>query len=242
MNFVLDLLGALLIIFLVLLYWKRSVPDALLTVTASILALTAAVFLCRPVTDHLTRPLLQPAIEQSAANELADLFSAPHLSTGADTVAALDLSQTVISDAPAYRTLLARYAADRETVLRAYQTEGTPYAVLHAVASPWTELLAHAAAFSLCWLVLNVLLRLIARRIARNLPPSSPVRGAMHLPAALLGLISAYILLCGLQLLLAWLIPAGAGRIIFLENSSAGRSVLHLFFKQCNVFWWLLFG
>ena len=242
MNFVLDLLGLLLIALLVLLYWKRSVPDALLTVTAAALALTAAALLCRPVTDHLTRPLLQPIIEQSAANELADLFSAPHLNSGADTVAALDLSQTVASDAPAYRTLLARYAADPEAVLLAYQAEGTSLAVLQAIAAPLTDLLAHAAAFLLCWAAAGVLLLLIARRVARNLPPPSPVRGAMHLPAALLGLISAYILLCGLQLLLAWLIPAGAGRVIFLENSSADRSMLHALLKQGNVFWWLLFG
>ena len=241
MSVLLDLLGTALLLIFILIFWKRPLSDALLSLAAFLLALTVAALACKPLAEQVGKPWLAPVIEQNVAGELADLFSAPHLETGEQTVAPLHFDQMVQEQPPAYLTILERYVADPDAVRAAYQTVPQPTTLLYAISNPMVTLLTRSASFVVLWIVSALLFWLISRRIAHNLPPPSPVRGWLHIPSAAVGLLAGLLVVFGVQVLLCWLMPVCSGRFLFLQDNTAARSVLHNLLRPYNLFWQLLF-
>ena len=99
MGILLDILCIGLLAASAVVFAQKSVSSSLLSLGALLLALTAAFLLSLPL-GAAGRPLIAPTVEKNAAYRLADLFSAPHLATGRETVEALDFDELIQTNPP----------------------------------------------------------------------------------------------------------------------------------------------
>lgn len=77
MSLVLDIVCLLLLVGGFAVGWSRSPLSSGLTLFSAAVALTGAFFLSVPAGSWVSETLVAPLVEQSAANELADMVSAP---------------------------------------------------------------------------------------------------------------------------------------------------------------------
>ncbi|MBO5797144.1 MAG: hypothetical protein J6R77_02230, partial [Clostridia bacterium] len=137
MSFLLDIVLIGVLALIVVMYGKRSIFSALCGLLSVALAAVGAVLLTGTVAAPLADYVVAPLVEQSAANELADMFSAPHLSGGRETVAALPLGELVAEQPEAYKQLLAHYSVQPEAVVAAYEQSPTSETVLVALTADY---------------------------------------------------------------------------------------------------------
>lgn len=242
MSFLLDVICVLPILLAVIFFWKRPWAEALLVSAALLLSLAVATAACRPLSEQLVQPAIRPAVERNAANELADLFSAPHGQDGCQTVQPLPLDQLVEECPVAYQDILKRYTAQQETVAAAFRAQPTGAVLLQSITQPWIRLLSDGACFALLWLMSFLVFWVIARRICRNLPPASPVRGAWHLCSGLIGLVYGALIVCGLHALLCWGVPLLSSRTILISEQAMQYSPVFTAVGYVNPLWYILFG
>ena len=165
MSFLLDLLCAALLAVTFIVFFRRSASGALLTLGATVLALTTAFFLSGALQEGVADALIGPAVERRAGNDLADLFSAPHKDSGMETVHGLDLERMIRERPAPFVELVERFGADIDEVAAVYEREGTPEAVLTAITGDYGRALSRGMVFLLLFLLTAVLFHLIARAV-----------------------------------------------------------------------------
>lgn len=216
MSFLLDIILMGVLALIVVIYAKRSIFSALSGLVSVAVAAVAAVLLTGVLAAPLSDYVIAPLVEQSAANELADMFSAPHLSGGRETVAALPLGELVSEQPEAYRQLLAYYSVEPETVGAAWAASQTSEAVLVALTAEYAAAFSRSGVLLLLTLVFSLLLRLIAQRIEQNLPPVRRYHGFKRLLPGLIGVAAGLLWSWVIATVIHWVVPVTAGQIFFL--------------------------
>lgn len=220
MSFLLDVLLLGIVLVEVVWYAKRTIFGALSGCVALALAAFAAFFLIGTVAPRLSDYVVTPLVEQAAANELADMYSAAHLSSGRETVAALPLGELVEQQPEAYAQLLNRYSVEPAAVRAAYEADPSPVTVLTALTQARATAISRAVVFVLLTALLRVLLGLIAGRVEQNFPPTPRYHGVKRLVPGLLGIVAGLIVLWVLVAVLSWIVPVLQGQILFLSEET----------------------
>lgn len=135
---------------------------------------------CLPLASLAGPKWVAPHVERAAANSIADMFSAPHLENGRDTVADLDVQGLVEDDPPAFAKLLHHYGASIEE-LRAMPPNSTSADYLAAITREYAAALSKSVLYAVLFTAFFLSARLAARRIELNLVPPAPLRGARRL-------------------------------------------------------------
>ncbi len=235
MSFLLDLLCAALMILLIVVVGRRPVSSALLTMASLLAALPAAFFLSLAVSLPAADVLVAPLVEKRAANDLADLFSAPYLKTGRETVAGLDFTQLLESRPEAFVNRVEKYGADIEEAAAAYR-EGGSAALLEAVTRGYCRALSRAAVFLAAYLLLAFLFRFICRRIENNLPPPPKQRLSRRVGSFAAAAVCAVTAVMALGVVLEAAIPyLEHGSVIFSTDALRG-SVIYEYLNRINPF------
>lgn len=219
MSFLLDLCLLLILVGVVALYARRSIFAALTGLAATAIGLTAAVLLTGTVSPALSQAAVRPLVERAAANELADMYSAPHMSSGRRTVESLPLYELIEEEPEAYSRLLAEYNVDPADVRAAYAQNATSEAILVALTQARAAAFSDVLAFVLLSGLLALILRLIAHRIEQNFPPVGRYHGMRRFVPGLIGLPAGLIVLWGVVWVLCRLAPAVQGQTVFLSDT-----------------------
>lgn len=234
MSFVVDIVLIALMVLVVAVYAKRSIFSALSGMVAVALAAVGAMLLSAPLATPLADVTVRPLVEQAAAGELADMFSAPHLASGRETVATLPLGDLVREEPEAYKQLLTYYSVSPDTVAAAYAAEATPTAVLVALTGGYVEAISRAAVFLCLVAVFYVLLRLIARRIEQNFPPLRRYRGMKRWIPGLIGVPGGLVWSWVAVTIMHWVVPVTAGQLIFLTPKVLEMTDWYAFLQAIN--------
>ncbi len=216
MSFLLDVVLIVLLLVVAWIYANRSIFAAAASVIAALIAIVAAVLLTGVLSAPLCTHVVAPLTEQVAANEFADMYSAPHLSGGRETVAALPLGELVAEEPEAYRQLLDRYAVSAEEVAAAYEASPLPETVLVTVTAPFADALSRAAVFVLLSVTFTLVLQIVWRQIEQNFPPRRRYRGFKRLVPWLIGLAGGLLWCWVAAAVISWLVPTLAGRSLWL--------------------------
>lgn len=240
MSFLLDLIFAAVIIGMVLAWWNHAVSTSLFSLLSLFLSLTLAFFLSAPASIPVADVVLGPGIRTAAANDLADLFSAPHLSSGEETVAGLSFDQ-MLREAPSpFVEVVESYGADLEQVREAYAASPEPETLLEAVTGTFIRDLSRALCFAVLWVLLGILIKLITRRIESNMRPPARLKGVKRAVPPLVALAASIVVIWGMSLPLRWMLPYLAAREIFFSPNTLDSSFFYHFLNVFNPFAWLL--
>lgn len=217
MSFLLDAILIGILLGTVAVYCRRSLFSALTGAAALAVAAVGAVLLAEAAAAPVAANLTAPLAERAVANELADMFSAPHYSNGRDTVASLPLGDLVEQEPEAYLRLLEEYNVSPEAVRAAYLDDSYPVTVLTAVTRGFSDALAKSVVLPVLTALFALILRLIAHRVEENLPPRRAYRGIKRLLPGAVGILAGVILLWVLVPVIGWLAPALAGKSLMFK-------------------------
>lgn len=240
MGFVLDLILFAIMGGLLFIHLNKPVSSSLMKTLCVLLSLTLACALSNPLGKIVDERLLRPIVEQNAANELADLFSAEHLANGKDTVASLSFDEMIVEAPEPFVDVLSRYGTDIEEVRVAYRVSPKPQTVLSVITEGFSQNLSKAIALLLVWIVPYFLLRLLTIVWERNLRAPRRLKGARRAVPPLLGLIKGIVIAMGVCTILELLVPILYHRLIFFPLDIFDQSVIYGIFTNFNVFSWLL--
>lgn len=232
MGFVLDGILLLLIVASAILRRRQPVSASLLTLLAVIGAVTGAYFLSVPAAHPLAEYAVAPAVERTAANELADMVSVPHGETGRETAARLPVDRLLRDMRDPLSGMADRYGTSLDTLERA-DVDGT--ALLLALTADYSRAIARSLAFAVLVLLLFLLLRLLFRLVEMNLPPPKKVHGAARALPVLAGAFSGLAMAMAFGLLLEWLAPY-AGQAPVLSRAVLDGADLHRLLQRINPF------
>lgn len=208
MSFLLDALCILISVGVVVMYARRSVFAAGFGVVATVLATVLAAFTVRLAAPTLASVVTAPLMEQTVANEVADMASRPHLESGRQTLEALQADgelERLMQERPALtEQAFCRYGADSQTVWNAWTQQHTAAALLTAATASAAEKVTRAALFAVAALLWVLVLRLIFQRLEQHFPPPRKYHGAKRavpvlfgVPAGLLWVLVAVTVLYG---------------------------------------------
>lgn len=241
MSFLLDLICIAIVVGVALSCRTRSISSVLFSLLSLMVALVAGAFLTKPAAALLSNHVVQPLMENTIAGELADMFSAPHLSTGKDTVQELPVEELLIKHPVAFDKLLTKYGADYDSVRAAYTQSPEPYTLLTSIAGGFSLGLSSGAAFLTLFLLFLLLARFITRRIEENLPPPKRVKGFRRSLPLLAGVLYGIGFVWALVLLLEWIVPYLSGVTLFFDTNSLLQTNIYAFFKKFHPIIPLLF-
>lgn len=234
MGILLDILCIGLLAASAVVFAQKSVSSSLLSLGALLLALTAAFLLSLPL-GAAGRPLIAPTVEKNASYRLADLFSAPHLATGRETVEALDFDELIQTNPPAFQKILDRYGADIGTLRSLPETHDSA-AVLDAVTGRYSRTLSRAVSYAVLFWLVFLVGKLVQKRVEGGLVPPPPLRGARRLIPPALGLLAGLLWIFSLAVLLEWLVPVmGRDSVVFSEDMLKSASFYQIL-NQINLF------
>lgn len=235
MSLILDLVCLLLLAGGFAFGWSRSPLSSGLTLLSAVLALTGAFFLSIPAGEWISETVVAPQVEQSAANELADMVSAPHLSSGRDTVRDLPLPDMARENAAPFSRLVGRYGAQEDQVLTA--AENGAEAVLLAITSGISLAISRSLVFIALFLMLMLAVRLLCRRLVeQNLPPPSRKPGWRRVSSGLLGMLTGLALIYVLSAALGIFLPYAPSDSLVFPQGLMERTDLCRYLNICNPF------
>lgn len=215
MSFVLDISLVLVVLIVVWIGAKRSIFASLSDAVAAIVAVAASLFIAANLAPVVSEYAVTPVVERHAANELADMFSLPHLGNGRDTVAQFMVHELVYEQPEAYVQLLDFYDVSAAEVLDAYRANPGSDAVLTALTADCIQNLSLAIAFAASVAVLYIILTLIARRIEDNFPPQRRYHGIRKAAPALISVVSGVVWCWALAQTLCLVLTAISGMQMF---------------------------
>lgn len=237
MSFLLDFCLLILGLGVVAWYAKRSIFAAWTGLVSVAVGMAAAMFLTGFAVPFVSQSLVAPLVERTVANELADMYSAPHESGGRDTVKDLPLHELIEQEPEAYTRLLAEYSVSPATVRAAYEKEPTSAAILQALTAAHVEAFSWGLTFVVLSVVLVLLLRLLFHRVEQNFPPTGRYHGLRRVVPALFGIPTALVVLWGVVVVLCWLAPVLGGQTVWISeeilDAAGGFSLL----RRCDPFW-----
>lgn len=235
MGFLLDLICAVILAASVFLFARRSISSSLLAMGSWLLALCLGAAAALPLASLAGPKWVAPHVERAAANSIADMFSAPHLENGRDTVADLDVQGLVEDDPPAFAKLLHHYGASIEE-LRAMPPNSTSTDYLAAITREYAAALSKSVLYAVLFTAFFLSARLAARRIELNLVPPAPLRGARRLIPAAIGLAAGWIAVLSLSVLLEWLLPYVGRDAVFFNGETLKNAGFYQILNQFNLF------
>lgn len=235
MGFLLDLVCGVILAVSALLFARRSISSSLLSLASWFLALCLGAALALPLAALAGPKWVAPHVERAAANSIADMFSAPHLSTGRETVAELDVQGLVEENPPAFAKLLHHYGASIEE-LRAMPSDSASADYLAAITREYAAALSRSVLYAVLFTAFFLLARLAARRIELNLVPPAPLRGARRLIPAAIGLAVGWIAVLSLSVLLEWLLPYVGRDAVFFTEEMLKDAGFYQILNQINLF------
>ena len=227
MSFILDVSLILVLLIVVWISAKRSIFSSLSGAVAAIVAVTASLFVAVAFAPTVSQHVVTPIVERHAANELADMFSAPHLSNGRDTVRQFLVHDLVYEEPEAYVQLLKFYNVSAEEVREAYRTDPGPDAVLTALTADCINRFSLAIAFAVSAAAIYIVLCLIARRIEENFPPQRRYRGLRKTVPALVGIVSGFVWCWAAAQVLGLVLPAISGMQMFFTPEVLSRTDIY---------------
>ncbi|MCI8553378.1 MAG: hypothetical protein HFJ80_00330 [Clostridiales bacterium] len=239
MSLVLDILALVLVAGVALSRLNRSVLSSALTLLSVLLALAGSFFLSQPSGELLADHLVTPAAEKMAANELADMVSAPHKSSGRETAAELPLEDMTWEWSVSFERLCGQYGVSRAEV-EAAAPEG-PLAVLAAITAGFSGAFSRSVSMAVLFIVLLVLVRLLLHRIVeQNLPPPAHPTAFKRLASAFLGALTGLTVLLAFLTALALFLPRSPAESLLFSPSLIERTDLCRFVQVINPFCLLL--
>ena len=188
--------------------------------------------------------LVRPSGEQTAANELADMVSGEHLSTGRETASHLNLTRLMQDQPPAFTEWVERYHADLSEATQAYNNRHNGSDLLIEVTEGYSLALSRSGCFAVLWVACVLLLLLIARRIELNMAPPSVRTTGAKIGAPLLGALTGVLIVMGLTVLLEWMVPYMSGRSLLFPTNMLTAGTAYPILKYINPFLglWSLIG
>ena len=240
MSFLLDLLCAGIAIVFLVVFIKRPISSSVASCLCLAAALCAAFFGSIPLSGLAQEHLLTPLVEKQAGNQLADLFSAPHLDSGSETVAGLDFTWMLTERPKPFTDLVERYGADVDEVAAAYTGEQPAVALLHAVTGGYCRALSRAAVFVVLFLLLFFLFRFIAKRVENNLPPPRKNTLGRRVGNIVLALLSSVMVIFALGIVLETAVPYLEHGSVVFSVSALRESLIYEYLNRINPFLLLL--
>ncbi len=234
MGFLIDIVLLVILAGIVAISARRSVFSSGFGVVVSAAAVVTALFVtpfCAPTVSDI---LVQPTVEKSVAVALADMHSAPHATTAAQTVATLPLRELIEEQPDGYLQLLQEYSVSPETVRDAYLAAPQPMTVVHTVAHDFAAAIAETMVFLLISVVAAVLLQFVVRRIEQNLPPLRRYHGFKRVLPALFGVASGLVWSFAVITVLSRLVPAVAGKSVLFTPATLQNADWYSLLERIN--------
>lgn len=216
MSFLVDIVLIGILLAVATAYARKSIFAAGMGTLATAVAIVAALFLTPFAAKPVAEYALTPLVERTVAEELADMHSAPHLSSVEATVAPLPLGDMIAEQSEGYVHLLEKYHVSSEAVKDVWYTEKTGAAVVRCIAAPLTAVLSETGVFLLMCLVLTLILQLIVRRVEQNLPPLRRYRGIKRAIPCVFGVLCGLLWSWAVITVLARVVPQTAQQLVFL--------------------------
>lgn len=242
MGFLLDGAVVLLLILLAVLWRNRAVSSALFSFMSIALALSAAAVFASLLSVPIAAHVFRPSVSRAAAYDLADLFSAPHLETGEETVQALSFDWMLEEGPAPFTEILQKYGTTLEEVRDAYSLSPEPATVLRTVSRGMADMLGWVTLFGVLWVLFAVLMRWGAHRIEANLRPPKRLKGLRRLWPLLAALLSGVVIVWGVSLILERAVPYLEPRTLLLSRNMLDSAQIYTILNRINPFAWLCFG
>lgn len=234
MSFLVDIVLIGILAAVVTVYARKSIFSAGMGTLATAVAIVAATVLAPLAAPPVAAYTVTPFVEKTVAGEIADMHSAPHLSTAGETVAALPLGDMITERSDGYLHLLSKYHVTPEAVETVWRTEGSGVAVVRCIAAPLAAVLAETAVFLLLCLVLMLVLQLIVRRVEQNLPPLRRYRGIKRAVPLLFGVLCGLLWSWVAAAVLARVVPQTAEQLVFLTPEVLEKTDWYRWLQSVN--------
>lgn len=221
------------------LFWFGHRKHALFSAGSAVicyaLALALAIVISAPLGNVVDKQLVSPPIQAQAASDIADMYSVEHKDSPADTLKQVPMKELLVDKPTSFAALADRYQQMPKTLWNAYQ-KGGEQAFLDTLTGGLSYAISRSVVFVVMFVLLAVLFRLISKRIESNLPLASKQQRWKQPLSMLLGLLVGFIMVEAAALILSWLVPYGAGAVLFLDNEAWQRSWLYQF---SPLLWWV---
>lgn len=234
MGFLLDLLCVGILAATLLTFIRRPIFSAGISCAVLALTLVLAFFISAPLSAAV-RHLLAPGVERTAANRLADLYSAAYLDSGEKTVAQLDFTDMIRENPPAFSEAIGYFGADIEDV-RTLPQPADSVQVLHTVTDGYVQALARALSYAGLFLLLFIAGMLVQRRLELNRPPQPAPRGRRMALSAGLGLIAGLLWVFALGTVLRWLASSVGAHAVLVSEQALESASFYQILNRINPF------
>lgn len=235
MSFVLDVLCVLIVIALIVRFYRSSISAVLIRLGCVVLSASIAIMLTSFVAVPTSGFLVKPLVEKKASYELADMVSGKHQATAKSTAEALDLTK-IMSDCPtSFTEWVKSYDAEPKEVCRAYTSKKAGYEVIKLVTSKTVNGVSKALSYAVLWVILCLLFLLIAKRIELNLPAVEYTKkSAKRFFPPVLGAICGILVAMGVGVFLNWLAPALGGQTVLLSKGMLTEGTVYPILNLIN--------
>ena len=236
MYFVLDIICVLIIVGMVIRFWSSALSSVLLRGLCVLLGIVIAVFVTAPLAEVGNAVLVQPVVERSAANDLADMVSGTHRASGRETAEKLDLNQLIKDQPPAFIEWVERYHAKPADAVAAYNKQHSGEALLVAVTGGYCKAISKSGTFALLWVVFVLILLLVARRIEMNMAPPTHRSLGNKIASPLIGAVIGILIVMGVTVMLEWLVPYLSGHVLLFASDMLTAGTVYPILKFINPF------
>lgn len=234
MGFLWDLLCVGILVAALLTFIRRPLFSAGVSCAVLALTLVLAFFISTPLSAAV-QSLLAPGVERTAANRLADLYSAVHLDSGEETVAQLDFTDMIRENPPAFSEVLDYFGADIEDV-RALPQPTDSVQVLHAVTNGYVQALARVLSYAGLFLLFFIAGMLVQRRLELNRPPQPSPKGGKLALSAGLGLVDGIFWVFALGTVLHWLASSVGAHAVLVSDQTLQSASFYQILNRINPF------
>lgn len=232
------LIDFLCVLILALFFWwhrKHTLFSAGMAVVCYLIAFVAALFISVPLGRVVDEHLMAPVVRANAANDIADMYSVKHQKTPEETMKAVDLDQLFADEPQALVDMAEKHQQSLAELRKTYRTEGAE-AFLNRLTGARSMAFSRAIAFGAVFAVLALVLRLITKRLEENFPPAPRYHGFKKGLAMLFGLMTGIVMVTAISMILSWIIPYGAGKVLFLDNDLWKQSFLYQMTSWLHIF------
>ncbi len=228
MEFLIDFLCVAVLILFCIGHRKHTLFSAGTSVLCYALAFAMAFLISAPVGNVINKQLVAPIVQTNVADDLADMCSAEHKDTPVETLKALPLNQLFIDQSSSIEQLARQYQQSVKSLWNAYK-QGGEKALLNTLTDDAAYAISRSLVLAVTFVLLALVLRLISKRIESNLPPVVQRKGWHRVLAMGCGLLVGAIWVETVAIILSWVVPYGAGAVLFLDSEAWQQSLVHRF-------------
>lgn len=228
MELVLDFVCIAVLILFCVGHRKHALFSSGSAVISYALALAVAVFVSAPLGAVVDEQLVSAPIQSSAAGDIADMYSVQHQDSPVNTLKAVPMEELLEECSAPFVAWVETYRQDVDTLHSAYQAGGEQ-AFLDTLTGGMSFALSRAAVFAVLFVLFALVFRLISKRIESNLPLRTKRSGWHRLISMIFGLLVGFVMVQAAVLVLSWIVPYGAGAVLFLDEEAWQRSIVYQF-------------